>query len=127
MKSLDELKAIRERNQSKIGMRSENASQIKVVTGLGDCGIAKGAREVLTALSDAVQEEFLTEKVRVTPGGCIGLCSYEPVVEVLEPGKEKVTYVKMTPDKARKVFEEHLKHGRVVTEYTLDAVQEKEG
>lgn len=123
MKSLEELKAIRERNQGKVGVRSENETQTRVVVGMATCGIASGARPVLTALSDAVQKEFLTDKISVTPTGCIGLCQYEPIVEVLEPGKEKVTYVKMNPDKALEVFERHLKHGQVISQYTLKDLQ----
>lgn len=121
MKSLEELKAIRERNQGKVGVRSENETQTRVVVGMATCGIASGARPVLTALSDAVQNEHLTDRISVTPTGCIGLCQYEPIVEVIEPGKEKVTYVKMTPDKAMEVFNLHLKEGQVVAKYTLSA------
>ena len=123
MKSLEELKAIREKNESKVGVRSESASQTRVVVGMATCGIASGARPGLTPLSNAGQEEHLAEKISVTPTGCIGLCQYEPIVEVLEPGKEKVTYVKMTPEKAMEVFRLHLKEGQVVAKYTLGAVQ----
>lgn len=123
MKSLEELKAIRERNQGKIGVRSESKTQTRVVVGMATCGIASGARPVLTALSDAVQKEALTERISVTSTGCIGLCQYEPIVEVMEPGKEKVTYVKMDPDKAMEVFDLHLKQGQTVAKYTL-AVQQ---
>ena len=123
MKSLEELKAIREKNQGKVGVRSENETQTRVVVGMATCGIASGARPVLTALSDAVQNEYLTDKISVTPTGCIGLCQYEPIVEVIEPGKEKVTYIKMTPEKAMEVFNLHLKEGQVVTKYTLGALQ----
>lgn len=123
MKSLEELRAIRERNQGKVGVRSENETQTRVVVGMATCGIASGARPVLTTLSDAVQRESLAEKISVTPTGCIGLCQYEPIVEVLEPGKEKVTYVKMDPEKAMEVFEQHLKQGQVVAKYTLAAQQ----
>lgn len=123
MKSLEELKAIREKNQGKVGLRSENAEQTRVLVGMATCGIASGARPVLTALSDAVQEEHLGEKINVTPTGCIGLCQYEPIVEVLEPGKEKVTYVKMNPDKVMEVFRLHLKEGQVVAKYTMSAEQ----
>ncbi len=123
MKSLEELKAIRERNQGKVGVRSENETQTRVVVGMATCGIASGARPVLTALSDAVQKESLAEKISVTPTGCIGLCQYEPIVEVMEPGKEKVTYIKMDPEKAMEVFELHLKQGQAVAKYTLAAQQ----
>ena len=85
---------------------------------MATCGIASGARPVLTALSNAVQEKDLSN-VMVTQTGCIGLCQYEPIVEVMEPGKEKVTYVKMNPDKAMEVVEQHLIGGKVVVKYTL--------
>ncbi len=123
MKSLDELKAIRDANESKVNIRDENGDQIRVLVGMATCGIASGARPVLTALSDAVQEEHLTDKIAVTPTGCIGLCQYEPIVEVEEPGKEEVIYIKMTPEKAMEVFNLHLKKGQVVTKYTLNSVQ----
>ena len=123
MTSLEELKAIRERNQGKVGVRSENETQTRVVVGMATCGIASGSRPVLTALSDAVQKESLAEKISVTPTGCIGLCQYEPIVEVIEPGKEKVTYIKMDPEKAMEVFELHLKQGQAVAKYTLAAQQ----
>ena len=78
---------------------------------------------MLTTLSDAVQEQNLSEKISVTQTGCIGLCQYEPIVEVMEPGKEKITYVKMTPEKAIEVLRFHLLGGQVVTKYTLSAAQ----
>ena len=121
MKSLEELRAIREKMQGKVGVRAENENQIRVVVGMATCGIASGARPVLTALSDAVQEQALTEKISVTQTGCIGLCQYEPIVEVMEPGKEKVTYEKMNPEKAMEVLRLHLLGGQVVTKYTLNA------
>lgn len=120
MKSLEELKAIREKMQGKVGYRSEDESQTRVIVGMATCGIASGARPVLTALADAVQEEGLSN-INVTQTGCIGLCQYEPIVEVLEPGKEKVTYVKMTAEKAMEVLRLHLKGGQVVAKYTLGA------
>lgn len=120
MKSLEELKAIRERMQGKVGMRSEDAGQIRVIVGMATCGIASGARPVLTTLSDEVQKRGMSNVV-VTQTGCIGLCQYEPIVEVIEPGKEKVTYVKMTSEKALEVLEQHLVRGQVVAKYTLNS------
>ncbi|CUX43011.1 (2Fe-2S) ferredoxin domain-containing protein [Clostridium sp. C105KSO13] len=122
MKSLEELRAIREKMQGKVGVRKENEGQIRVIVGMATCGIASGARPVLTALSDAVQEQGLLH-INVTQTGCIGLCQYEPIVEVLEPGREKVTYVKMTPEKAMEVLRMHLLDGQVVTKYTLGAAK----
>lgn len=121
MKSLEELKAIREKMQGQIGIRSESSDQTRVVVGMATCGIASGARPVLTALSDAVQTKGTTN-ISVTQTGCIGLCQYEPIVEVYEPGKDKVTYIKMTPEKAQEVFEQHLIRGQVVQKYTIAEV-----
>lgn len=121
MKSLEELKAIRERMQGQVGLRSESATDTRVVVGMATCGIASGARPVLTALSNAVLEKKV-DGVTVTQTGCIGLCQYEPIVEVLAPGKDKVTYVKMTPEKALEVVEKHLIGGQVIAEYTIQSV-----
>ena len=118
MKSLEELKAIRDRMQGQVGLRSEDDTQTRVVVGMATCGIASGARPVLTTLSDLVQEKKLTN-VSVTQTGCIGLCQFEPIVEVFEPGKDKVTYVKMTPEKARDIVDQHLIRGQVVKEYII--------
>jgi len=120
MKSLEELKAIREKMQGQVGFRSEDADQTRVVVGMATCGIASGARPVLTTMSDAVQKKGL-QNVIVTQTGCIGLCQYEPIVEVMEPGKEKVTYVKMDSEKALEVVEQHLIRGQVVAKYTLSS------
>ena len=85
MKSLEELRAIREKMQGKVGMRSEDAGQTRIVVGMATCGIASGARPVLNVLSDEVQKRGMSNVV-VTQTGCIGLCQYEPIVEVYEPG-----------------------------------------
>ena len=121
MKTLEELKAIRDKMQGQIGLRSEDEMQTRVVVGMATCGIASGARPVLTALSDAVQQHNLNN-VSVTQTGCIGLCQYEPIVEVFEPGKEKVTYVKMTPEKALEIVDQHLIRGQVISEYTINSM-----
>lgn len=120
MKSLAELQAIKEKMRDKVILR-EGVNSIRVVVGMATCGIAAGARPVLNALVEGVNKEGLTEKVTVSQTGCIGICQLEPIVEVFEPGKEKITYVKMTPEKAARVIEEHLKNGNVVNEYTIAA------
>ena len=118
MKSLAELKAIKEKMQSKVVLR-EGGEEIRVVVGMATCGIAAGARPVLNAFVEGVNKENLTSKVSVSQTGCVGLCQYEPIVEVYESGKEKVTYVKMTEEKAAKVIEQHLKGGKIVAEYLV--------
>ena len=118
MKSLAELQAIKDRMKSKLVLR-EGSGDVRVVVGMATCGIAAGARPVLNAFVEEVNNENLADTVTVTQTGCIGICQYEPVVEVFEPGTEKVTYIKMTPDKAKEVIAKHIKGGNVVTEYTI--------
>ena len=89
---------------------------------MATCGIAAGARPVLTSFVDEIGKRKL-EHVVVTQTGCIGICQYEPVVEVFVPGQEKVTYVKMTPEKAVRVVNDHIVNGNVVTEFTIGAAQ----
>ncbi len=122
MKSLAELAAIREKMKDKIVLR-EGTNDTRIVVGMATCGIAAGARPVLSAFVEGVSKEGLGDTVTVSQTGCIGICRYEPVVEVFQPGVEKVTYVKMTPEKAAKVLEQHIKGGKVVTEYTYDAAE----
>ena len=121
MKSLAELQAIKDRMKDKIVLR-EGAGDIRVVVGMATCGIAAGARPVLNALVEEVNKAGLYEKVTVSQTGCVGLCQLEPIVEVYEAGKEKITYIKMTPEKAKEVVEKHLKGGTIVTEYTVAKV-----
>ena len=118
MKSLEELKALREQMQDKMNLRSENADTIRVVVGMATCGIAAGARPVLNSFVEEINKRSL-KNVQVTQTGCIGICQYEPVVEIFQAGKEKVTYVKMTPERAAEVIEKHIKGGKPVTEYTI--------
>lgn len=120
MKSLAELAAIREKMQSKVVLR-EGKGTTRVVVGMATCGIAAGARPVLNAFVDGVSANGLADKVAVTQTGCIGICQYEPVVEIYEEGKEKVTYVKLDAEKAAEIVEKHLKGGKVVEEYTIGA------
>ena len=122
MKSLAELAAIREKMKDKVVLR-EGTSTTRIVVGMATCGSAAGARPVLNAFVDGVNKEGLASDVVVSQTGCIGICQYEPVVEVYKAGEEKVTYVKMTVEKAEKVLKEHIKGGKVVTEYTITAAQ----
>lgn len=122
MKTLAELQAIREKMQREMGMREQGDNQIRVVVGMATCGIAAGARPVLTAFLEEVAKRNL-KNVSVTQTGCIGVCRLEPIVEVHVPGQEKVTYVKMKPDMVPAVVSEHLVNGRVVNEYTIGAAE----
>ncbi|MBQ8524051.1 MAG: (2Fe-2S) ferredoxin domain-containing protein [Clostridia bacterium] len=121
MKSLEELMAIKAKMKDKVAIR-QASDEIRVVVGMATCGIAAGARPVLNAFVEGVADAGLTDKVTVTQTGCIGICQYEPVVEVFVQGNEKVTYVKMTAEKAKEVIEKHIKGGNVVAEYTIGNV-----
>ena len=123
MKSLEELAALRERMKNSVAMRQDNSNTTRVVVGMATCGIAAGARPVLTAFVEEVNRRGLQD-VTVTQAGCIGMCKLEPIVEVFQPGKEKVTYVKMTPEKVARIVAEHLVNGTPVTEYTVGAYME---
>lgn len=120
MKSLEELKIIRENIQPQLYLREVRPDAIRVTVGMATCGIASGARPVLNELARLVQEKGLSGKVVVTQTGCNGLCQYEPIVEIAEPGKKKLTYIKMTPDKAKEIIDKHLIGGHPVMEYTLN-------
>ena len=122
MKSIEELMAIKAKMQDKVAVRT-SSGDIRIVVGMATCGIAAGARPVLNAFVEGISEAGLSDKVTVSQTGCIGICQYEPVVEVYEKDKEKVTYVKMTADRAKKVIEKHIKGGKVITEYTIGAVK----
>ncbi|MCI5722370.1 MAG: (2Fe-2S) ferredoxin domain-containing protein [Firmicutes bacterium] len=120
MKSLEELRAIKERMQGHIGVRADSSEDTRVVVGMATCGIASGARPVLNRLVEEVHDRKL-ENVTVSQTGCIGLCQFEPIVEVYEPGKDKITYIKMDADKAAVVVEKHLMGGTPVAEYMLES------
>ena len=122
MKSLAELQAIRERMQKQMDVRESTSDRIRVVVGMATCGIAAGARPVLSAFLEEVAKRNL-ENVAVTQTGCIGVCRLEPIVEVYVPGHEKVTYVKLTADMVPKIVSEHLVNQRVVNEYTIGAAE----
>ncbi|MEG0271953.1 MAG: (2Fe-2S) ferredoxin domain-containing protein [Hydrogenoanaerobacterium sp.] len=118
MKTLAELQALRDQMKASMGVRHDDTDNIRVVVGMATCGIAAGARPVLTAFSEEVAKRGLTN-VTIAQTGCIGICQYEPVVEVFVPGKEKVTYVKMTAEKVARVVGDHLVNGVPVNEYTI--------
>ncbi len=119
MKSIEELMAIKQKMQDKVAVRNASSDDVRVVVGMATCGIAAGARPVLNAFVEGVNEAGLATKVSVTQTGCIGLCQYEPIVEIYEKDKDKVTYIKMTAEKAKEVVEKHLKGGKVISEYTI--------
>ena len=127
MKSIEELMAIRDKTRKNMTVREDTGdSKIRVVVGMATCGIAAGARPVLNAFVDEIAKRDV-KGVSVQQTGCIGMCQYEPIVEVTEPGKEKVTYVKMTPEKAVRVVNDHIVNGNPVAEFTVGAIKDLGG
>jgi NADP-reducing hydrogenase subunit HndB len=117
IKSLEELKRIRDEVKKATKVR-EGMKGTRIVVGMGTCGISAGAREVMSAVLDELRKRDIDDVV-VTQTGCIGFCKYEPLMDVIKPGEEKVTYVNLTPEKARRVVVEHIVNGRVVKEYIV--------
>ena len=122
MKSLEELAAIRDKMKQTVNTREAAHDSTRVVVGMATCGIAAGARPVLNAFTEEVARRDL-HGVLVTQTGCIGICQFEPIVEVIDENGTKTTYVKMTPEKALRVVNDHIVNGNVVTEYTIGANQ----
>ncbi len=122
MKSLAELQALRDQMKQQIGVRDDAESNIRVLIGMGTCGIAAGARPVLAAFSQELETRKLTN-VTLAQTGCIGLCQYEPIVEVILPGQEKVTYIRVTPEKVSRIVSDHIVNGNIVEEYTIGGIK----
>ena len=122
MKSLEELKAIREKMKRQMEVRDNDENTVRVVVGMATCGIAAGARPVMTAFLDEVERRGLNN-VSISQTGCIGVCRLAPVAEVFIPGQEKVTYVKLRPDMVPAIVEQHLVNHNVVTDYTIGAAE----
>ena len=123
MKSLAELQAIREKTLNRINMRKEEEGETtRVVIGMATCGIAAGARPVMLAFMDEISKRGL-QHVTVSQTGCIGMCRLEPMVDVIMPGQEKVTYVHVKPEMVERIVDDHIIHGRPVHEYTIGAAE----
>ncbi|MGN1480156.1 MAG: (2Fe-2S) ferredoxin domain-containing protein [Acutalibacteraceae bacterium] len=118
MKTLEELMAIKAKAEKQMNVREEGDAGIRIVVGMATCGIAAGARPILAGFVDEVAKRGL-KNVSVNQTGCIGMCQYEPIVEVFEEGKEKVTYIKMTPEKVARVVADHIVNGNPVVDYTV--------
>ena len=121
MKSIEELMALRDAAKAKMTARDDSTEVTRIVVGMATCGIAAGARPVLNAFVDEVAKRNL-KNVTVAQTGCIGMCQYEPIVEVFEPGKDKVTYVQVSPEKVAEIVASHIVNGNPVVDYTVGAV-----
>ena len=119
MKSIAELQEIRKRTLERINLRREDKeNEVRIVVGMATCGIAAGARPVMMAFVGEIGRRHLSQ-VTVSQTGCIGMCRLEPMADVFLTGEEKVTYMNLDGDKARRIIAEHVVNGRPVTEYTI--------
>lgn len=124
MKSIADLEAIRQKTLERVAYRKEADQDTRVVVGMATCGIAAGARPVMLAFMDEIQKRNL-QSITVSQTGCIGMCRLEPMVDVIIPGKEKVTYVNLNPNMVPRIVTEHLVNGNPVLEYTIGAAEAK--
>ncbi|SHM63296.1 NAD(P)-dependent iron-only hydrogenase iron-sulfur protein [Caldanaerovirga acetigignens] len=118
IKSIEELEKIRDQARELINLRKDNENKTRVVVGMGTCGISAGAREVLMAILDEIKKRNLTDVV-VTETGCIGMCRFEPLVDVIKPDQPKVTYVNVNPEKARQIVARHVVNNQVIDEWVI--------
>jgi len=117
MKTLEDLKKIREQAQQSMKIR-EGQQKYRIVVAMGTCGIASGAREVMSAILDELDKRGITD-VAVTQTGCKGLCEQEPIIDVIKSGEPAVTYGYVTPDKARVIVVQHIVNGNVASEWVV--------
>ncbi len=123
MKTLEELMALRDTAKANLTARDDSTEVTRIVVGMATCGIAAGARPIMAKFVEETAKRGLTN-VTVAQTGCIGMCRFEPIAEVLVPGKEKVTYVQLTEEKVAKIVADHIVNGVPVAEYTIGAVTE---
>jgi len=120
MKSLAELNALKDEVKDSVFLKNEG-NGVRIIVGMATCGIAAGAKPVLAALEEAAKSSKIAG-IAVKQAGCIGICQYEPVIEIVEGGKEKVTYVKVDALKAKEIFNSHIINGKIIPEYTIGSV-----
>lgn len=118
LKSIADLQKIREEAQREIKVRVETGT--KIIVGMGTCGIAAGARETMHAILEELHRQDID--AHVTTVGCIGMCSKEPLVDIEQAGKPRVTYCNVHPDMVPRLVEEHLRQGKVVEEWAMGRV-----
>jgi NADP-reducing hydrogenase subunit HndB len=117
MKTLADLAALRKSAQESTRLR-EGEKGTRIIVGMGTCGIAAGARDVMAAIMDEISKRNI-EDVVVTQTGCVGMCEREPIVEVIRQDMAKVTYGYVTAEKMRKIIAQHVVNGQIVGEYVI--------
>ena len=116
--SIEDLRQVREQAQRILEMRKETQTQI--IVGMGTCGIAAGARETRRAVLEELEKRGIEADVAAV--GCIGMCTAEPLVDIVEPGKDRITYGGMTADKVPHLIEEHLVKGNIIRDWVIGRI-----
>ena len=125
IKSLDELKKIREKSLNKVKLRENGeGDQIEILVGMATCGIASGARETMTALIEEINKEHLDD-IKIVQVGCVGYCHSEPCVQVNMPGEKPILYGKVDTKVAKEIIDQHVKNKKVLKEYVIDITHER--
>ena len=115
LKTIEDLQKIREKAQRDLRMRTETGTRI--IVGMGTCGIAAGARETMHAILEELDRQEID--AHVTTVGCIGMCSREPLVDIEQAGQPRITYCNVSPDMVPRLVDEHLRQGKVISEWTM--------
>ncbi len=115
MKNLEELKMMREKVKKDLQLRA-GKHRVKIVVGMGSCGIAAGARETMNEFLDLIEKSKKTDIV-VTASGCFGFCAQEPMIHVYVEDKKPVTYRNVDKQAAQEIFNSHILNGKIVEKY----------
>jgi NADP-reducing hydrogenase subunit HndB len=119
VKSLEDLKRLKEEALEKRKAQA-TAGRAQITVGMGTCGIAAGARETMKAILEVIEKDNLSDII-VTQTGCIGLCEWEPIVEVVVGNEPKVMYGKVSREMAKQIMQEHIEGGKVLPEFVIPA------
>lgn len=116
IKSFEDLKRLKEEAKALTGIRAGQG--VEIIVGMGTCGIAAGAREVMSAILEELNKRELTD-VRVTQTGCIGMCEKEVLVDVVRPGENRITYGNVQPQDVTRIFSSHVINGQIVEDIVV--------
>jgi NADP-reducing hydrogenase subunit HndB len=119
LKSIEELKKVREEAKQALMTRSQTGTRI--IIGMGTCGITAGAREVMQAILKELDARNIEAHVETV--GCVGMCAKEPLVDIEQAGKSRVRYGNITQEKVPRLIEEHLVRGQVVQEWAISRLE----
>ena len=118
MKTLADLRAIKEKAKQEMAAREQSATY-RISVAMGTCGIAAGARNVMSAILDEMSKRGVQDAT-VAQTGCLGYCDQEPMVQVTGTDKNTITYGKVTPQVARKIIADHVRGGKVLTDHVFN-------